>query len=110
MKSVKVSIDNAGIITGELAEFTYKMNNGNGALSKLMNDEAFADDVDATMNNMKKATKGLNENMEAAKHNFLLRGYFNKKKKAAEKKQKELEKQKEEQKEDALEAKKEGAK
>ncbi len=91
MKSVKVSIDNAGVITEQLAEFTYKMNNGNGALSKLMNDESFANDVDATMSNMKKATKGLNENMEAAKHNFLLRGYFNKKEKAAEKKKKELE-------------------
>ena len=109
MKSVKVSVDNAGIITGELAEFTYKMNNGNGALSKLISDESFAKDVDATMSNIKKASKGLDENMEAAKNNFLLRGYFNKKKKAAEKKQKELLKQKEEIKKDAEkeEAKKE---
>jgi phospholipid/cholesterol/gamma-HCH transport system substrate-binding protein len=109
MKSVKVSVDNAGIITEQLAEFTYKMNNGNGALSKLLSDESFADDVDATMTNIKKASKGLNENMEAAKHNFLLRGYFNKKKKAEEKKQKELIKQKEEIKKEALkeEAKKE---
>jgi phospholipid/cholesterol/gamma-HCH transport system substrate-binding protein len=29
-------MDNASIITNELAEFTYKMNNGNGALSKLI--------------------------------------------------------------------------
>ena len=34
------------------------------------------------------------ELMEAAKQNFLLRGYFNKKKKAADKKQAELEKAK----------------
>jgi phospholipid/cholesterol/gamma-HCH transport system substrate-binding protein len=33
MRSIKVSMDNASIITNELAEFTYKMNNGNGALS-----------------------------------------------------------------------------
>lgn len=100
MKSVKVSIDNAGIITEQLAEFTYKMNNGNGALSKLMSDESFANDVGATISNMKKASKGLNENMEAAKHNFLLRGYFNKKKKAEEKKQKELKEQQEDSKND----------
>jgi phospholipid/cholesterol/gamma-HCH transport system substrate-binding protein len=30
MRSIKVN-DNASIITNELAEFTYKMNNGNGA-------------------------------------------------------------------------------
>jgi phospholipid/cholesterol/gamma-HCH transport system substrate-binding protein len=99
MQGVKVSIDNAGVITDQLAEFSYKMNHGNGALSKLMNDESFAKDVDATMNNIKSATKGLDENMEAAKHNFLLRGYFNKKKKAEEKKQKELNEQKEKEKE-----------
>jgi phospholipid/cholesterol/gamma-HCH transport system substrate-binding protein len=28
MRSIKVSMDNASIITNELAEFTYKMNNG----------------------------------------------------------------------------------
>ena len=31
--------------------------------------------------------------MEAAKHNFLLKGYFNKKKKAEAKKQKEIQKE-----------------
>jgi phospholipid/cholesterol/gamma-HCH transport system substrate-binding protein len=38
MRSIKV-IDNASIITNELAEFTYKMNNGNGALLRLITDE-----------------------------------------------------------------------
>ena len=42
MRSLKTSIDNAGIITDELAQFTYKMNHGNGALSKLITDEKFA--------------------------------------------------------------------
>jgi len=39
MNSVKTSVDNAGVITAQLAQFTYKMNNGNGALSKLISDE-----------------------------------------------------------------------
>ena len=39
-----------------------------------------------TMTNLQTGSKGLSENMEAAKHNFLLKGYFNKKKKAADKK------------------------
>jgi phospholipid/cholesterol/gamma-HCH transport system substrate-binding protein len=34
------------------------------------------------MDNLKTGTKGLSENMQAAQKNILLRGYFNKKKKA----------------------------
>ena len=44
--------------------------------------------------NLKKSSKGLDENMEAAKHNFLLKGYFNKKDKEAQKKRKEAEEKK----------------
>lgn len=127
MKSVKTSVDNAGLITAELAEFTASMNNGDGTLSRLMNDkvlanslnktlvnletstnefstftttmnngkgalykfvsdEKFAAKLDSTMTNLQASTKGLSENMEAAKENFLLRGYFNRKKKEEAKK------------------------
>lgn len=96
MKSVKATLDNAEIITGELAQFSYNMNNGNGTLAKLMNDKGFAKKLDSTMSNLESSTKGLSENMEAAKHNFLLKGYFNKKEKAEAKKQEELKKQQEE--------------
>lgn len=133
MKSVKTSVDNAGLITGELAKFTSSMNNGNGTLSRLMNDKEFANNLnktlvnletsttefskfsssmnngkgalsklvsdekfaaklDSTMSNLESGTKGLSENMEAAKDNFLLKGYFNKKKKAEAKKQADLKK------------------
>ncbi|WP_462221405.1 MlaD family protein [Ferruginibacter sp.] len=123
MGSVKTSVDNAGIITAQLAQFSYKMNNSNGALSKLISDEGFSNSLkstltnlqtstgqfakfttkindgklgkalDSTMLNVQNATKGLNENMEAAKNNILLRGYFRKKKKAEAKKAAELKKQ-----------------
>ena len=123
MLSAKTSVDNAGIITDQLAQFTTKMNNGNGALSKLISDEKFSSSLqgtltnlqrasnefamftakinnsgltealDSTMVNIQGATKGLNENMEAAKNNILLRGYFNKKKKADAKKAAELKKE-----------------
>lgn len=94
MKSVKTSVDNAEIITGQLAQFTYKMNNGKGTLSKLMNDDALAKKLDATISNLQSGSKGLSENMEAAKHNFLLKGYFNKKEKAEAKKKEKLQKKK----------------
>lgn len=116
MLSAKTSVDNAGVITAQLASFTTKLNSGNGALSKMINDEEFANSLkgtlknlqlatnefamfaakinegglsealDTTMMNIQGATKGLNENMEAAKSNFLLKGFFNKKKKAEAKK------------------------
>ncbi|MFV8323786.1 MlaD family protein [Flavobacterium sp. LS2R12] len=136
MVSVKKSVDNAGVITAQLAQFSYSMNNGNGALSKLVSDEEFGNSIknmvtnlenssnefkkftvkmndgkgalsklvsdekmgrmiDSTLTNVKTGTEGLNEVIEAAKHNFLLRGYFNKKKKAEEKKLDELENQEE---------------
>lgn len=96
MRSVKTSMDNVSIMTSELAEFTYKMNNGNGALSKLVTDEKFANSLTKTLTNLQTGSKGLSENMEAAKHNFLLKGYFNKKKKAEAKKIEEIKKAKEE--------------
>jgi phospholipid/cholesterol/gamma-HCH transport system substrate-binding protein len=95
MKSVKKSVDNAEVITGQLALFSYNMNHGNGTLSKLMNDDKFAAKLDATMSNLQSGTKGLSENMEAAKHNILLRGYFNKKKKAEAEKKEEVKQKKE---------------
>lgn len=136
MKSVKTTLDNAGIITAELAQFSSSMNNGSGTLSKLMNDKEFANSLqntlanlevstkefskfttsmnngkgvlsklvndeqlgiklDSTISNLQSGTKGLSENMDAAKENFLLKGYFNKKKKAEAKKLEDLKKQEE---------------
>ena len=45
------------------------------------------------MENLRKSSKGLNENMEAAKHNFLLRGFFKKKEREKEKAKVKAEKQ-----------------
>lgn len=97
MKGVKTTVDNASVITEQLAEFSYKINNGNGTLSKLLMDEKMGEKLDATLSNLERGTQGFSENMEAAKHNFLLKGYFNKKEKEKEasKKQDETEKEKE---------------
>lgn len=97
MKSVKKSMDNVSVISEELAVFSHSMNNGNGALSKLVRDPGMANAMDNTLNNLEKGTKGFSENMEAAKSNFLLKGYFKKKEKEKEKKIEEAKEQKEEQ-------------
>jgi phospholipid/cholesterol/gamma-HCH transport system substrate-binding protein len=132
MGSLKTSVDNAGIITDQLAQLTYKVNNGNGALSKLISDEGFSNSLkstlgnlqtstsefaqfttnlndgqlavklDSTMSNLQAGTKGLSDNMDAVKNSFLLRGYFKKQKKAEAKKQADLKKQESLKKKNAL--------
>ncbi len=122
MSSVKSSMDNANIITAQLASFSYKMNNNDGVLSKLLSDKEYSNSIkktllnlenssgqfssftakmnsgkgtlgklmnddnlsrklDSTMSNLQASSKGLSENMEAAKSTFLLRGAFKKMKK-----------------------------
>ncbi len=86
MSSIKVTAGNVEIITQQLAEVMIKINGGNGTLGKLIQDTTIAENLNQTIVNLKKSSKGLGENMEAAKHNFLFRGYFKKKQKAAEQK------------------------
>ncbi|MBK9718145.1 MAG: MCE family protein [Saprospiraceae bacterium] len=90
MASLRVTAGNAEIISQELAEIMVKINSGKGTLGRLIQDSTISANFNQTMVNLNKSTKGLNENMEAVKHNFLLKGYFNKKKKEALKKKKEL--------------------
>lgn len=52
MKGLKKSIDNAEIITKELSEFSYKINNGKGALSKVLTDEEFSKSIDRSVRNI----------------------------------------------------------
>ncbi|WP_281232844.1 MlaD family protein [Flavobacterium gelatinilyticum] len=110
MKSVKKSVDNIGVISDEIAIFSHSMNNGNGALARLVRDDKMANSVSNTLSNLESGTKGFSDNMEAAKSNFLFRGYFKKKEKEKEKKQEELKEKKEEQQEKAAKEKEQKAK
>lgn len=92
MAGMNVTVMNAAIITDELAEIMVKINSGSGTLGMLLQDTTIAENLDATILNLKKSTKGLNENMNAAKENFLLRGYFKRKAKEKEKKEEEQKK------------------
>lgn len=96
MASVKVVADNAAVITGDLSVIVGNIKEGKGSIGKLLADEKVADDLGTTVSNLKDGTQGLKDNMEAAKHNFLLKGYFNKKEKEEQKKLEEAEKAKKE--------------
>jgi phospholipid/cholesterol/gamma-HCH transport system substrate-binding protein len=64
--------------------------------------EGTVTEAQKTVKSIRRGSDGFGENMEALKHNFLLRGYYKKKEKAAkkeaEKKEKEAEKRQKERK------------
>jgi len=80
--------DDAQSITGSLAEILDKVNNGQGSLGRLLNDDKLSRHLESTLqsakqtvNTINKTATTANEDLEAAKHNFLLRGFFKKKEK-----------------------------
>jgi phospholipid/cholesterol/gamma-HCH transport system substrate-binding protein len=85
MASMQMTADNAVIISYQLAEILIKVNSGTGTIGRLLQDSTIAENINLTIKNLKNSSKGLDENMNAAKENFLLRGYFNRKEKATEK-------------------------
>jgi phospholipid/cholesterol/gamma-HCH transport system substrate-binding protein len=82
MGSLKVTAGNAEVFSQQLGEAMLKLNDENGTLTKLMQDTTLATNLSQTMQNLNSSTKGLDENMEALKHNIFFRGYYNKKLKA----------------------------
>ena len=93
--SLKNTAQNAEIISEELALLMYKVNNGEGALSRLLTDSSIAADISATMENLKNSSANLDDNLQAAKKSFLLRGAIKKmEKEEVEKAKKEEEEKK----------------
>ena len=82
MESMQITADNAAIISFQLAEIMININSGNGTLGRLIQDSTIAENINRTIMNLRKSSKGLNENMNAAKENFLFKGYYNRKRKS----------------------------
>ena len=98
MRSLKTTADNAALASNDIVGIVAKINKGEGTLGRLIQDKTMANNIDKTIVNLKQSSKSLDENMEAAKHNFLLRGYFKKKEKAAAKAKEEADKKRNEKK------------
>lgn len=82
-----ISIDAENLVNN-LASVSAKINNGKGSLSRLLNDDQLARNLETTITSTNKtvqsidrAASGLGDNMEAAKKSILFRGYFKKKEK-----------------------------
>lgn len=74
----------ASAMTENLNKATAKFNQTDNAVGLLINDQKTAEQVKVIMYNLETSSKKLDENLEALQHNFLLRGFFKKKAKAAE--------------------------
>lgn len=83
--SLYLTAKNAEVISSELAEIMLSINGGEGTLGRLIQDTTIAENINRTIINLKSSSKGLDQNMEAAKQNFLLRGFFKKKEREAAK-------------------------
>jgi len=78
--------DNAAMLTGSLANVMAKINSGEGSFGRLVNDDKLVRNLEGTLSSaketvgsVKKTANSVTDNMEAAKHSFLLRGYFKRK-------------------------------
>ncbi|WP_062696314.1 MlaD family protein [Chryseobacterium indologenes] len=83
--SIEKTLHNLEKSSDDLIQFTSKINNDENVLSKLTNNPKLGRSVDSTIINIEKSVGELREIEAAARNNFLLRGYFNKKKKETEK-------------------------
>ncbi len=83
--NLKTASTNAVGITEDLGVVIHKIRGGKGTIGKLFMDTAFAKNIDKSVVNIKQGTVGFKKNMDAASHNFLLRGFFKRKAKAREK-------------------------
>ena len=86
--SIKLITDSLALVSGDLHAITSQTKSGKGTIGALLMDTTLVGNLNKSMENAKNGTKGFDEDMEALKHNILLRKYFKKKEKEAKKSKK----------------------
>jgi phospholipid/cholesterol/gamma-HCH transport system substrate-binding protein len=79
---LQAAANNASTLTNNLAKASNKLNTTDNTLGELLNDPKGAAQIQSTLNNLQQSSVKLNEDLEAAQSNFLLKGFFKKKAKA----------------------------
>lgn len=80
--ALQKTVTNASELTANLTKASKQLVTPNNAIGVLLMDPKGATQVQTTLNNLQQGSVKLNEDLEAAQHNFLLKGYFKKKTKA----------------------------
>ncbi len=75
----------AGEIRGLVNHFNQDVKAGKGPFNSLLRDSLLSMKLSNSLDNIQQGTEGFNQNMAAIKHSFLLRGYFKKMRKRAQK-------------------------
>jgi phospholipid/cholesterol/gamma-HCH transport system substrate-binding protein len=85
LDSTQVALQNTTMATANLQAITNKINRGDGTVGALVNDKQLYNNLEQTTDAMQKTmvqaqagATDFQENMEALKHNFFVRGFFKK--------------------------------
>lgn len=82
-REIDALTETAGQIVGNLnatsQDINQKLSDPSSPAGLLLNDKEAAANIRTTLQNLQTSTQKLDENMEALQHNFLLRGFFRKK-------------------------------
>ena len=84
--NIKLITDSLALVTGDMHYITSKVKKGEGGVGTILMDTTFVNNLNETMKNLRSGTKNFDEDLEALKHNILLRNYFKKKGKEAKNK------------------------
>jgi phospholipid/cholesterol/gamma-HCH transport system substrate-binding protein len=76
--SSKVAIGNINESSNDLKSITGKIDSGQGTIGAMLNDQSVYRNLDAMVDQARAGATSFQENMEALKHNFFLRGFFKK--------------------------------
>jgi phospholipid/cholesterol/gamma-HCH transport system substrate-binding protein len=88
LSNLKITSNNMADITFDLAGIMKNIHEGKGTIGELFMDSSMAKNVNQAFVNIKQGAGGFKNNMDAAGHSFLLRGFLKKKDKDKDEKNK----------------------
>lgn len=82
VNELQAAANNASTLTNNLNKASDKLNRTDNALGVLLNDPKAAVKVQSTLDYLQQSSIKLNDDLEAAQHNFLIKGFFKNRAKA----------------------------